>query len=109
MRAICGVLMLFFAVSTKLVAHLVGEAFLSISPHRCCPHRPINLLSTHGSGTEMQSITVANSASSTWSNPKYTLEYDGAVTECIAYDAEDWELEVRCHGARMCRRAVNSP
>lgn len=54
-------------------------------------------INTHHSGTEMQSITVANTASSTWTagEPSYTLDYGGTVTECIAYDAEDWELEVR--------------
>ena len=45
----------------------------------------------------MQSITVANIASSTWTagGPSYTLDYGGTLTDCIAYDAEDWELEVR--------------
>lgn len=50
-------------------------------------------------GTEMQSITVSNSGSSTaWANgsPSYGLDFNGSTpTACLAYDAEDWELEVR--------------
>ena len=50
-------------------------------------------------GTEMQSITVSNSGSSTaWANgsPSYALDFNGSTpTACFTYDAEDWELEVR--------------
>lgn len=50
-------------------------------------------------GTEMQSITISNTGSSTsWTNgsPSYTLDFNGSTpTACFAYDAEDWELEVR--------------
>lgn len=52
---------------------------------------------TLDSGTEMQSITVANTGlSATWTNgsPSYILTFDGSSTACIAHDAEDWELEV---------------
>ena len=49
-------------------------------------------------GTEMQTITVSNSGtSSAWANgsPSYGLNFNGSTpTACIAYDAEDWELEV---------------
>lgn len=53
---------------------------------------------THDSGTEMQSVTIANTGSSTtWTNgsPSYSLSFNGsALTACLAHDAEDWELEV---------------
>lgn len=49
-------------------------------------------------GTEVQSITVSNTESSTnWVNgePSYRLGFNGsAVTGCLAYNVEDWELEV---------------
>lgn len=50
-------------------------------------------------GTEVQSITVSNTGSSTnWVNgePSYRLEFNGsAPTDCLAYNVEEWELEVR--------------
>lgn len=48
-------------------------------------------------GTEMQSVTVANEDSTTWTNgnPSYSLTFNGSSpTACLAYDAEDWEMEV---------------
>lgn len=48
-------------------------------------------------GTEMQSVTVANKDSTTWTNgsPSYSLTFNGSLpTACLAYDAEDWEVEV---------------
>lgn len=50
-------------------------------------------------GTEVQSITVSNTgSSSTWTNgsPSYRLSFNGpSQTTCFKYDAEDWEMEVR--------------
>lgn len=49
-------------------------------------------------GTEVQSITIANTGSSTsWANgdPSYRLDFNGSTpTSCFAYNAEDWEVEV---------------
>lgn len=45
----------------------------------------------------MQSITVANTGSSTtWTNvnPEYKLSFGGVSTACLPYNAEDWEWEV---------------
>lgn len=53
---------------------------------------------TRDSGTEMQSVTIANTGSSTtWANgsPSYSLTFNGSVpTACLVYDAKDWEMEV---------------
>lgn len=59
--------------------------------------------SSNKPGTEVQSVTVANTGSSTtWANgnPSYRLTFNtSALTECLAHDAEDWELEVEsCPG-----------
>lgn len=52
-------------------------------------------------GTEVQSITIANTGSSTsWANgnPSYRLDLNGSTsTSCLEYDAEDWEVEVPSH------------
>lgn len=50
------------------------------------------------SGTEMQSITIANGDSTSWvnGNPSYALTFNGsAPTACLAFNAEDQEIEVR--------------
>lgn len=56
-------------------------------------------------GTEMQSITVSNTGSSTsWTNgnPSYSLVFSNSTpTACFEHDAEDWELEVRHNSIRM--------
>lgn len=56
-------------------------------------------------GTEMQSITVSNTGSSTsWANgsPSYRLDLNGSTpTACLAHDAQDWEMEVRAE--ESCR------
>ena len=61
-------------------------------------------------GTEMQSITVSNSGGSTaWANgsPSYGLDFNGSTpTTCFAYNAEDWELEVKQR--EECVFAANS-
>lgn len=65
---------------------------------------PMHCRLTHDSGTEMQSISVANTGSSTWinGNPGYKLAFDGSATDdCIAHDAEDWELEVGIRPLRL--------
>ena len=80
-------------------------------------------------GTEVQSITVANKgAYTTWTNgaPSYSLTFNESNhTACLAYDTEDWELEVgvtcdlfvqlsmnstieHCTGCAWCSTAFNS-
>lgn len=70
------------------------------------PHE-VYLVNQHftvrAAGTEMQSITVANEDSTSWTNgsPSYSLTFNGSSpTACIAHDAEDWEIEVRTDSHR---------